>query len=79
MSSISVFLNSPKTRWQCQASLWPFEKVAMRVGRVAAQDGWGSGGAFQYQSLQRVDEDWFTNRQLLKNYLDQTSVIGARP
>ena len=34
----------------------------VRVGRVAGQDGWGAGGAIQYEFLERkIPESYFKN------------------
>ncbi len=51
----------------------------LQVGAAASQVGWGTGGGIQYQFLQRVDEGWFANKQLLENYLYQTPTVRALP
>ncbi len=38
----------------------------MRLGRVAAQEGWGVGGAMQYESLDWLDEEVFQNMRELQ-------------
>jgi hypothetical protein len=38
----------------------------VRVGTVAAQEGWGQGGATQYELLQRLPESAFTNTKPLQ-------------
>lgn len=38
----------------------------IRVGKVAAQNGWGSGGAWQYELLERLPEELFKNTRQLK-------------
>ena len=37
----------------------------VRVGRVATQDGWGAGGAMQYQYLEQVPKKYFKNMRLI--------------
>jgi hypothetical protein len=38
----------------------------VRVGTVGAQEGWGTGGATQYELQQRLPQSAFTNRRPLK-------------
>ena len=37
----------------------------IRVGRVAGQEGWGAGGAWQYELLERLPEELFRNTRPL--------------
>lgn len=41
--------------------------TSLRVGRVAAQDGWGAGGGMQYELLQRLPESSFKNMMPFQN------------
>ena len=43
--------------------------TSLRVGRVAAQDGWGVGGGMQYELLDRLPESSFKNMMPLQNRL----------
>lgn len=38
----------------------------VRVGKVAPQEGWGTGGAYQYELLQRLRESAFRNTRPLQ-------------
>lgn len=38
----------------------------IRVGKVAPQEGWGTGGAYQYELLQRLRENAFRNTRPLQ-------------
>ena len=37
----------------------------IRVGKTAAEEAWGSGGAYQYELLQRLPESAFRNTRQL--------------
>lgn len=41
--------------------------TSLRIGRVAAQDGWGIGGGMQYELLHRLPESSFKNMMPLQN------------